>query len=59
VRSGGHMTANETKASIKPRWTAPTLTYVSQLDRLVQAGTGKVTVEIGDPGEPKKVQNKG
>jgi hypothetical protein len=53
------MTANETKAPIKPCWTAPTLTYVSRLDQLVQAGTGKVTVEIGDPGEPKKVQNKG
>jgi hypothetical protein len=53
------MTANDTKAPIKPRWTAPTLTYVSRLDQLVQGGTGKVTVEIGDPGEPKKVQSKG
>ena len=53
------MTANEMKAPIKPRWTAPALTYVSRLDQLVQGGTGKVTVEIGDPGEPKKVQNKG
>ena len=53
------MTANETKAPVKPRWTAPVLTYVNQLDQLVQAGTGKVTVEIGDPGEPKKVQSKG
>ena len=53
------MTSNETKAPGKPRWTAPALTYVSRLDQLVQGGTAKVTVEIGDPGEPKKVQNKG
>jgi hypothetical protein len=53
------MTANETKALIKPRWTAPALTYVGRLDQLVQGGTAKVTIEIGDPGETKKVQNKG
>jgi hypothetical protein len=53
------MTANDNKAPIAPRWTAPTLTHVGRLDQLVQGGTAKVTVEIGDPGEPKKVQNKG
>lgn len=53
------MRANETKAPIKPSWTAPALTYVGRLDQLVQGGTGKVTIEVGDPGETKKVQNKG
>ena len=53
------MTANETKAPIRPRWTAPALTYVSRLDQLVQAGNAKVTIEVGDPGEPKKQTGKG
>ena len=43
----------------KPTWETPTLQFVSRLDQLVQGGEGKVTVEVGDPGEPKKVENKG
>ena len=43
----------------KSTWETPTLRFVSRLDQLVQGGEGKVTVEIGDPGEPKKVENKG
>ena len=40
-------------------WETQTLRLVNRLDHLVQAGQGKVTVEVGDPGEPKKVENKG
>ena len=43
----------------KSTWERPTMRLVGRLDELVQAGQGKVTVEVGDPGEPKKVQNKG
>ena len=43
----------------KQSWETPTLTYVSRVDQLIQGGQGKVNVEIGDPGEPKKVDNKG
>lgn len=43
----------------KSTWEQPTLRFVSRLDQLVQGGEGKVTVEVGDPGEPKKVENKG
>jgi hypothetical protein len=53
------MAEKQTVLSGKSPWTAPTLTYVDRLDRLVQGGTGKVTVEVGDPGEPKKVSSKG
>ena len=49
------MTVNETKTPTKSRWTAPALTYVGRLDQLVRGGGGKVTIETGDPGEPKKV----
>jgi hypothetical protein len=53
------MAEKQMTVSNKSPWTAPTLTYVDRLDRLVQSGTGKVTVEVGDPGEPKKVSVKG
>jgi hypothetical protein len=39
----------------KTTWETPALRFVSRLDQLVQGGEGKV----GDPGEPKKVENKG
>jgi hypothetical protein len=52
------MSEKMTKAD-KKQWTAPTLSYVSRVDQVVQGGTGKVTVEVGDPGEPKKVDVKG
>jgi hypothetical protein len=53
------MTNEKNEVTGKNAWETPTLTYVSRVDELVQGGTGKVTVEVGDPGEPKKVDNKG
>ena len=53
------MTNEKSDVAGKKTWVAPTLTYVSRVDQLVQGGQGKVTVEVGDPGEPKKVDNKG
>jgi hypothetical protein len=50
---------NTNDSTGKSTWERPTLRLVGRLDQLVQGGTGKVTVEVGDPGEPKKVENKG
>ena len=49
----------ETRRPVRPRWTPPTLTYVSRLDQLVQSATGKVTADVSDSGEPKKNPNQG
>jgi hypothetical protein len=59
LSTGGNIVEKQMTLANKSPWTAPTLTYVDRLDRLVQSGTGKVTVEVGDPGEPKKVSVKG
>lgn len=48
---------NDTKAI--STWDTPTVRFVGRLDHLVQEGTGKVTVQVGDTGEPRKVENKG
>lgn len=53
------MTKETNDVTQKSNWKTPTLTYAGRVDQLVQGGTGKVTVEVGDPGEPKKVDNKG
>jgi hypothetical protein len=53
------MTNRKESATEKNTWETPTLAYAGRVDQLVQGGTGKVTVEVGDPGEPKKVDNKG
>jgi hypothetical protein len=50
---------NSNDTTGKASWDRPTVRLVGRLDQIVQAGTGKVTVEVGDPGEPKKVENKG
>ena len=50
---------NTNDTTAKSNWQRPTMRLVGRLDQLVQAGTGKITVEVGDPGEPKKVENKG
>jgi hypothetical protein len=50
---------NPNDSTGKSTWERPTVRLVGRLDQLVQGGTGKVTVEVGDPGEPKKVENKG
>jgi hypothetical protein len=48
---------NDTKTT--STWETPTVRFVGRLDHLVQEGTGKITVETGDTGEPRKVENKG
>jgi hypothetical protein len=39
----------------KKPWHPPELTPVGSVSDVLQGGTGKVTVIVGDPGEPQKV----
>jgi hypothetical protein len=36
-------------------WEPPKLTSVGTISSVLQGGSGKVTVTVGDPGEPRKV----
>ena len=53
------MGKEDTQASIsteeKKPWHAPELTPVGLVGDVLQGGTGKVTVIVGDPGESQKV----
>jgi len=40
----------------KQAWEAPTLSYIGDVDDVVQGGGGKVSVTNSDPGEPRKVR---
>jgi hypothetical protein len=53
------MTNTKSDVTGKNQWESPTVKFVGRVDQLVQGGQGKVTVQVGDPGEPKKVDNKG
>lgn len=38
----------------KKPWEAPKLTYMGDVEEVVQGGTGKLTTTPSDPGESKK-----
>jgi hypothetical protein len=41
------------------RWQTPKLLYVGSVAEAIQGGGGKLTADMGDPGEPKKVPSTG
>ena len=43
----------------KKAWEPPTLSYVGDVEEVVQGGGGKLSVTSGDPGETKKQQPTG
>ena len=44
-----------TTASPRPKWERPTVTRVGSLTSVLGSGDNKVTVTVGDPGEPRKL----
>jgi hypothetical protein len=40
-------------------WQTPTLLYVGSVAQAIQGGQGKLTADLGDPGEPLKVPSTG
>jgi hypothetical protein len=40
----------------KKPWQAPTLSYMGDVEDVVQGGEGKVSVTNADPGEPRKTR---
>jgi hypothetical protein len=45
-----------TGQSGKKLWEAPVLSYIGDVEDVVQSGSGKVSVTNTDPGEPKKTR---
>jgi hypothetical protein len=43
-----------TSASPKKAWEPPTLSYVGDVEDVIQGGEGKLSNAAADPGEPKK-----
>ena len=43
-------------SAAKKTWTAPTFSYVGDVEDVVQGGEGKISVTQADPGEPKKTR---
>jgi hypothetical protein len=52
---GSEDTETVVGADEKKPWQRPELTAVGSVGDVLQGGTGKVTVIVGDPGEPQKV----
>ena len=42
------------ESTTKKPWEAPKLSYIGDVEEVVQGGTGKLTTTPSDPGEAKK-----
>ena len=45
---------SEIPGTTKKPWEAPKLSYIGDVEEVVQGGTGKLTTTPSDPGEAKK-----
>lgn len=50
------MTKTQPEATdTQPTWVPMRLTYLGEVHAFLRQGGGKISIEIGDPGEPRKV----
>jgi hypothetical protein len=47
--------SGEQMANTQPQWVPMKLNYLGNVQALLQQGGGKLSADVGDPGEPRKV----